>query len=232
MRGLLSLIVLLLAGAAYYYWRYRPADVQDARQALDAVGDKLQATKAAAAVKTALELDRELKQYPLDVDAGDQEGVVVLRGEVPSEEARLAVERRASAVPDVRRLVNEVRVNPALAVDGSSGRTLGENFDDRALETKVRLAFSLNRELKGTHIDVRSYRRQVTLTGQVDTPAQHQLAVDIARRTPDVSSVTDQIGVAGQAPPASMPAVSPAPTPTPRAGVLDHRRQSRNVVTS
>ena len=155
MRGLLALLVLLLlAGAAYYYWRYRPAEVQGARQALDSVGDKLQATKAAASVKAALELDRELKQYPLDVDAGDQEGVVVLRGEVPSEEARMAAERRASAVPDVRRLVNEVRVNPGLARAGSSGRTLGENFDDRALEAKVKLAFSLNRDLKGTHIDV------------------------------------------------------------------------------
>ena len=233
MRSLLALfLLLLLAGAAYYYWRYRPADVQGARQALDSVGDRLQATKAAASVKTALELDRELKQYPLDVDAGDQEGVVVLRGEVPSEEARMAVERRASSVPDVQRVVNEVRVNPGLAVPGSSGRTLGENFDDQALEAKVRLAFSLNRDLKGTQIDVRSYRRQVTLAGQVNTEAQHQLAIDIARRTPDVASVTDQIGVAGQAAPATSPATTPAPTPTPRVSALDHGRWARNVLTS
>lgn len=233
MRALFSLVVLLLlAGVAYYYWRYRPAEVQGARQALDSVGDKLQATKAAASVKTALELDRELKQYPVDVDAGDQEGVVVLRGEVPSEEARMAVERRASSVPDVQRVVNEVRVNPGLAVPGSSGRTLGENFDDQALEAKVRLAFSLNRDLKGTQIDVRSYRRQVTLSGQVNTPDQHQLAIDIARRTPDVASVTDQIGVAGQAAPTTSPATAPAPTPTPRVGALDHGQQARNVLTS
>lgn len=233
MRGLLTLVVLLLlAGVAYYYWRYRPAEVQGARQALDAVGDKLQATKAAASVKAALELDRELKQYPLDVDAGDQEGVVVLRGEVPSEEAKSAAERRASAVPDVVRVVNEVRVNPGLAVPGSSGRTLGENFDDRALEAKVKLAFSLNRELTGTHIRVQTYRRQVTLTGQVNTPAQHELAVDIARRTPDVAGVTDQIGMAGQVAPPTAPATAPAPTPTPRVGALDHVRRGLNVLTS
>ena len=144
----------------------------------------------------------------------------------------MAVERRASAVPDVQRVVNEVRVNPGLAVPGSSGRTLGENFDDQALEAKVRLAFSLNRDLKGTQIDVRSYRRQVTLAGQVDTPAQHQLAIDIARRTPDVAGVTDQIGVAGQAAPTTSPAATPVPTPTPRAGAFDHGRRARNVLTS
>jgi len=45
LRSLLALfILLLLAGAAYYYWRYRPAEVQGARRALGSVGEKLQAT--------------------------------------------------------------------------------------------------------------------------------------------------------------------------------------------
>jgi hyperosmotically inducible periplasmic protein len=238
LRSLLALfILLLLAGAAYYYWRYRPAEVQGARRALGSVGEKLQATKTAAAVKAALELDRNLKQYPIDVDAGAQEGVVVLRGEVPSEAARADVERRVAAVPDVRQVANELRVNPALPqAAADAGRTLGESFDDRALEAKVRMALSLNRDLKGTHIDVRSYRRQVTLAGQVDSPAQHQLAVEIATRTTDVVGVTDQIGVRGQTapPPASSPAVPPLPaaTPTPRPGARYHVETGRIVLTS
>jgi osmotically-inducible protein OsmY len=242
LRTLLGLFVLLLlAGAAYYYWRYRPADVQDARQALGSVGEKLQATKTAATVKAALELDRELKQYPIHVDAGGEDGVVVLRGEVPTPDARAAAERRAAAVPDVRQVVNELRVDPSVpaAVDG--GRTLGESFDDRALEAKVRMALSLNRDLKGTHIEVRSYRRQVTLAGQVDSPAQHELAVDIARRTSDVVGVTDQIGLRGQAAPASptasptAPASAPPPsavTPTPRSGARYYAETGREVRTS
>jgi hyperosmotically inducible protein len=217
LRGLLTLVVLgVLAGAAYYYWRYRPADVQGAREALGSVGDKLQATKTAASVKAALELDRELARHPIDVDAGDQEGVVILRGEVPSADVRAAAERRAAAVPDVVQVVNELRVDPALPGATDSGRTLGESFDDRALEAKVKMAFSLDRDLKGTDIDVRSYRRQVTLRGQVDSPAQRQLAVDIARRTGDVAGVTDEIGVRGQAAPATPPA---APTVRPRAHI-------------
>ena len=217
MRSLLTLVVLaVLAGAAYYYWRYRPADVQGAREALGSVGDKLRATKTAAAVRAALELDRELASYPIDVDAGDH-GVVILRGEVPSAVVRAAAEGRAAAVPDVRQVVNELRVNPEMPRAADSGRTLGESFDDRTLEAKVKMALSLDRGLKGTDIDVRSYRRQVTLRGQVDAPAQRQLAVDIARRTGDAAGVTDEIGVRGQAAPAS-PAAAPTARPGTRNG--------------
>jgi osmotically-inducible protein OsmY len=227
LRQLLGLIVLVvLAGAAYYYWRHRPGEVQGAREAIGSVGDKLQATKTAASVKAALELDRELGAYPIDVDAGDAEGTVVLRGEVPSEDLRAAAEQRAAAVPDVRQVVNELRANPALAAPGDSGRTLGESFDDRALEAKVRMAFSLNRELKGTDIDVRSYRRQVTLAGQVDSPAQRQLAVEIARRTADVAGVTDEIEVRGEAPPS--PGGSPAAAPTARPQAQKGAGSGRN----
>jgi osmotically-inducible protein OsmY len=232
-------VLLLLAGAAYYYWRYRPAEVQNAREALGAVGDKIQATKTTAAVKTALELDRDLKSYPIDVDAGGELGVIVLRGEVPRDDVRAAAEKRALAVPDVRQVVNELRVNTGLPVTGDGGRTLGENFDDRALEAKVRLAFSLDRELKGTDIEVSAYRRQVTLRGQVDSTTQRQLAVDLARRTSDVAGVTDEIGVRGAAPAASPgagPGTSPPPpskaTPSPRTGALDRGKTVRNVLIS
>ena len=222
MSRLLALVVLIaLAGAAYYYWQYRPAEVQGAREALGSVGSRLQATKTTAAVKAALELDRELDRHPIDVDSGDQEGVVILRGEVPSEELRAAAGARVAAVPDVRQVVNELRVNRALPQGTEAGRTLGENLDDRSLEAKVKMAFSLNRELKGTDIEVRSYRRQVTLTGQVDSPAQRQLAVEVAGRTSDVAGVTDQILVRGQAAPpapAATPAVSPAAPAGGRSG--------------
>ena len=217
MRSLLTLVVVgVLAGAAYYYWQYRPTDVQGAREALGSVRDKLYATKTATTVKAALKLDRELANQPIDVDAGEQDGVVILSGEVPSADVRAAAERRAAAVPDVRQVVNELRVNPDLPPAEETGRTLGESFDDRALEAKVRMALSLNRELKGTDIDVRSYRRQVTLRGQVDALAQRQLAVEIARRTGDVAGVTDEIGVRGAAP--ASPAAPPAAAPTVRPG--------------
>jgi osmotically-inducible protein OsmY len=221
-RQLLALvIVIVLVVAAWYYLRRRPADLSSGRAALDevgeklgGVGDRLQAAKSAGEVKAAFELDRELAAYDIDVDAGPQEGVVILRGDVPREEARAAAERVAAAVPSVQQVVNELRVDPALPTPASGDRTLGESLDDRALEAKVNLAFSLNRELKGTDIKVQAYRKQVTLRGEVSTPAQKALAAQVASRTPAVAAVTDEITVQGQ-PVATPPGAVPSPVGSP-----------------
>ena len=95
----------------------------------------------------------------------------------------------ASAVPDVRRVVNNVRVAPSEAPAAGEGRTLGENLDDKALVAKVHLAFSLHRDLKGTDLDVRVYRKEVTLGGEVDSPSQKALAVKLAQETTGVAAV-------------------------------------------
>jgi hyperosmotically inducible protein len=65
--------------------------------------------------------------------------------------------------------------------------------DDQKLEMQVRLAFSLNRELKGTDIGVKSFRRQVTLSGRVGSEAQRRIATQIAGQIPDAAGVVDQI---------------------------------------
>jgi hyperosmotically inducible periplasmic protein len=205
MRRLLALLVLLvLAGAAVYYWKYRPAGATP-QQALDAVGEKLRGAKTSGEVKAALELNRNLKPYPIDVDAtGD--GVVALKGEVPREDFRAEAQHIAAAVPGVRDVRNEIRINPALPPPAEGGRTLGENLDDKALEAKVKLAFSLNKGMDGTHLSVRAYRREVTLGGTVDTPEQHQLALKLAAETTDVIKVNDEVQLRGQATTAPSPA--------------------------
>ncbi|PYQ00857.1 MAG: hypothetical protein DMF82_20910, partial [Acidobacteria bacterium] len=113
MRRLLALLVLLvLAGAAVYYWKYRPAGATP-QQALGAIGEKLRGAKTSGEIKAALELNRNLKPYPIDVDvSGD--GVVALKGEVPREDFRAEAHRVAAAVPGVRDVRNEIRINPAL----------------------------------------------------------------------------------------------------------------------
>ena len=221
MRRLLLLIVLVgLLAAAFVYLR-RPGnqpmpDVPQAlgevKEKLGEVGDKLRGTKVSGSVKAALELNRDLQPYDFDVDA-DQAGVVTLKGELPREDLKRLASQVAEAVPDVTRVDNQVRVNAQAAAPAPGGdRTMGENFDDKALEAKVNLAFSLNRDLKGTDVKVSAFKRAVTLSGQVATPRQRELAVSIAQQTTGVQGVTDQIGVSGAA-------ASPAPAdPGARAG--------------
>src|SRR5437867_10566860 len=133
MRRLFALLVLLvIVGVGLYYWKYRPAG-QSPQQALGSVGDKLRGAKITGEVKAALELNRNLKPYPIDVDAG-ADGVVALKGEVPREDFKAEATRVAAAVPGVRDVRNELRINASLPARPEGGRTLGEHFDDKALE--------------------------------------------------------------------------------------------------
>jgi osmotically-inducible protein OsmY len=217
---LLALIVLIgLVIAGLYYWRGADAGARVAAtdgigtvgdrlgQVGHTVGNQLRDTKITGQVKAALELSKSLQPYSIDVSTENE--VVVLRGEVPTEDLRATAERAASGVPDVKQVRNEIRTggNPA-AADAVGGRSVGESFDDRALEAKVSTAFSLNREMKGSDIKVSAFKREVTLTGTVSGDAQKQLALALARDTPGVAGVRDQIG--GAAPAPGAPPAAPA----------------------
>jgi hyperosmotically inducible periplasmic protein len=227
MRRLFTLLVLLvLVGAGLYYWKYRPTGTSP-QQAFGSVGEKLRGAKTTAEIKAALELNRNLKPYPIHVDAtGD--GVVALQGEVPREDFKAEAGRVVAAVPGVREVRNEIRIDPALSPPAEGGRTLGENFDDKALEAKVKLAFSLNKGLDGTHLAVRAYRRDVTLGGTVETPEQHQLALKVAGETSDVMKVNDEIRLRGQGA-GPVAAASPA---TPAAAPGDQAKAAKRALAA
>jgi osmotically-inducible protein OsmY len=216
-RLLLLLVFIVLGGVALYYWRSRPIG-ETPQQALGSLGAKLHEAKIEGEIKAALELNRHLRGYSIEVD-GTGDGVVSLKGEIPREDFRAEAARVAGAVPGVREVRNEIRINPALPLPSEDGRTLGENFDDKALQAKVKLAFSLNKGLDGTDLSVRAFRREVTVGGVVDTPEQHQLALKLAADTMDVAKVADEIHLRGGAA-ASASAASPGASPGDRAATV------------
>jgi hyperosmotically inducible periplasmic protein len=225
MKRLLALIVLLvLVGAAVYYWKYRPAG-QTPEQALGSVGEKIRGARTAAEIKAALELNRNLKSYPIDVDVAD-DGSVTLKGQVPREDFKSEAERVTASVPGVLSVRNDISIDPALPPPAEGSRTIGENFDDKALEAKVKLAFSLNKALEGTKLSVRAYRREVTVGGVVDTPEQHQLALKVAGDTADVIKVNDEITLRGQA------AAPARPTSSPAAAAGDRTRAVKQALAA
>ena len=216
LRRLFSLVVLLvLVGAALYVWQGRRAAPQlsaegrdrdlggqaralgaEAKDKLGEVGQALRDLKVTASVKTALGLNRSLRPYSIDVST--QNGVVTLRGRVDGDELRARAEAVAAAVPDVIRVVSQLGgTSGAPAAAPAAERTLGESFDDHSLEMQVRLALSLNQNLKGSDLTVQAYRKQVTLGGDVASPAQRELALQIARDTASVGGVLDRIQVGG-----------------------------------
>jgi osmotically-inducible protein OsmY len=192
-RRLFGLIVLfaLLAGGLYYYKMrgFGPG----APASLQALRGQLKDAGLTGAVKTAFELNRTLKPLPIHVSTEGE--VVTLRGDVPNEEVKAVAERVAAAVPDVRQVVDHMQVKGGPAESPRPERTVSETIDDQALEVQVRLALSLNRDLKGQDIKVEVFKRAVTLSGELTKGPQRSAAVEIARETPGVSGVTDRIRV-------------------------------------
>src|SRR5215470_4650098 len=210
MRRLFALLLLIaLVGVGLYYWRHRSPG-ESPQQVLGSLGAKLRHAKTAGEIKAALELNRHLRTYPIDVEGSD-DGVVTLKGEVPREDFRAEAARVAGAVPGVNEVRNSIRINAALPLPPEDRRTLGENFDDKTLEAKVKLAFSLNKDLDDTALTVRAYRREVTVGGVVETLEQHQLALRLAGDTIDVIKVNDEIQLRGQPAAGGTPAAPGAP---------------------
>lgn len=199
MLGRLFALVLLaaLTGAGLYLWKTQGGGGPGG--SLGELGGRIQDTAITASVKAALELDRELKPYGVEVST--ENGVVTLRGTLPTAELRSAVERVAAGVPDVRQVVNQLRLGGPPAPRPEGGRSVGETLDDEGIEVQVRLAFSLNRDLKGLPIEVRAFRREVRLAGNVPNEAVEHLALETAGRVPGVSGVTDALALPGQAVP-------------------------------
>jgi osmotically-inducible protein OsmY len=226
-----------------YVWKYQPGRLPSLRQPrLGEVGDKLgqvgatvsekfRATKIKGAVKAALELNRNLNAYPIEVDAQD-DGTVMLRGEVPSEDLRATATRVAASVPDVARVDDQLRVNGRVPAPSGEGRSLGENFDDHALEAKVKLAYSLNKDMKGSDVKVAAFRRDVTLAGTVASDAQRQLALQIAQQTPQVAAVKDSLQVAGAGAAPSAGAAGAAAPPAAGASAAERAQRAQAALAA
>jgi hyperosmotically inducible periplasmic protein len=251
MRKLFALVVLVGLGLALYYWKYQPQRVavpestrdavesagektrealgnvgEKTRDALGNVGDKIRETKIAGQAKAALELNRDLAPYSIKVSSPEP-GVVVLEGSVPTQELRGRAETVAAAVPDVRQVRNQLQVAPGTQASGD-GRTMGENLDDKALQAKLHLAFSLRRELEGTDLDVRAYRKEVTVGGEVNTDSQKALALEVGRQTTGVVAVKDEIRVRGAAP---VP-VAAGGVPADRVAAVERALQANSHLAS
>lgn len=78
-------------------------------------------------------------------------------------------------------------------------RSVGEQVDDKTIGLKIREKLYTDPELrKKTHISVTSMNGIVLLTGQAPTPALRNKVLVIARNTPEVRQVVDQIKLEGK----------------------------------
>jgi hyperosmotically inducible periplasmic protein len=84
---------------------------------------------------------------------------------------------------------------PAGCAGTATRESTGEYVDDAALTAKVKAAFVRDPVVKAMDVKVDTFKGVVQLSGFVDTPDQKNRAEQIARGTPGVQSVKNNISI-------------------------------------
>jgi hyperosmotically inducible protein len=142
-----------------------------------------------ARVEARLAADPDASAFDVDVDTID--GVVTLRGEVPSESERASAESVTRYTPGVRVVRNLLVVKPQTVGDGA-----GQVLDDASIHAKVGARLLADPEVKRYQIDVDVEDGVVTLSGTVADAETIHAAEDVALHTSGVKRVINELQLA------------------------------------
>jgi osmotically-inducible protein OsmY len=130
-----------------------------------------------AAVLDALIADDRVHAGDISVDVDD--GAVTLSGLVERPDQRDAAERIVGGVPGVERVENKLGVLSQVSAD-----EIAERVTD---------ALGIDAVVGAERIDVRVHDGDVTLSGLVRSRAHHDAALTVARNSPGVTGVHDEL---------------------------------------
>jgi len=146
-------------------------------------------------VKAKMAADSTVKASQIQVDTKNK--VVTLTGDIDSQEAKnraLELARNTDGVVDV---VDMIAVRTA----GNAGdapepdRSVGEVIDDAGITMKVKAKLLSDDGVKGTRIDVDTREGVVYLTGKVNSEAEKNKAVQLAKETKGVKDVQVNLAI-------------------------------------
>ena len=133
------------------------------------------------------------KLHGVGVTAEIVDGVATLRGTVATEKERDEAAQIARRVDGVTRVRNEIVVNAAAATEHEAGKPVGTAH--ATLDATVGASIAAEKKLADHEIGVRADASAVTLTGEVSTQAEKDLAGQIAAKTAGVATVHNKIVV-------------------------------------
>lgn len=185
----LFVIVLLVVIAWGFFHLYEGGSIPF-------VGGTVGDAKTTASVKAALALHSDLSRRPISVRTRD--AIVLLTGEVASDEEKIEAGELVRNVPGVEGVDNLIGVTPGLSTEqAEASRSLGQRLDDTALQAKVKGAFALHKDLKDLNINVEVRDRTVFLEGIVETQEQADSARNWARQVEGVEHVESALETKG-----------------------------------
>src|SRR5262245_4858239 len=158
-------------------------------------GDSIHDASVTMRIKTTYLLHGHLNPFRINVDTRD--GVVPLRGTLPSAPHRDLAGSIAKSADGVTEVDNELTVVPGLGSEGldEADKSFSQSVRDATTSASIKMSMAFERGVKASHIAVHTDRGTVTLTGEVDSQAERQLAARIARETDGVTNVENQLDV-------------------------------------
>lgn len=150
------------------------------------VGQQLDDNTITMRVESRLTADSGVNPTNVDVDTLD--GVVSLRGEVETEEARTTAERLARETDGVVAVRNEIRVQ------GEPGED-DETLSDVAITAKIKTKLAADPDINPFNVDVDTLDGVVTLSGIVGKAENVERIEEIARGTEGVVAVRNELQV-------------------------------------
>lgn len=188
-----------------------------------AQGDALADAATTAAVKTKLLADTKVGGLAIDVDTKDN--VVTLSGKVRTAAERTEAVRLARTTTGVKSVVNKLVVDPnykgatdkddkakaeikdeakdARGTAGQAGQATkdaakkaGDATADAAITSAVKTKLLADTKVGGLKIDVDTNNNVVTLTGKVNSVAERNEAMRLARTTTGVKRVINKLTIA------------------------------------
>lgn len=156
----------------------------------------LEDARLSASVKTALALNRHLKNTEISVSVA--EGAVTLSGAVGTGIQKQLAQEIGLSIRGVKTLQNNLIINRVLSQKKEQNqRTLGEKLDDLTTEAAVKTALTLNENIRARDINVTCFRGAVVLDGSVNSPAEYELARKLADDVDGVVSVNNRLKLSG-----------------------------------
>lgn len=124
-----------------------------------------------------------------DVDVNTVNGTVYLIGLVDSAHERERAEAVARSVAGVRGVVNQLEVGV---------RSVGQALDDKNLGVRIKAKLIGEPGIRSLSVDVDVYRGVVHLTGVVESGAQKAKIFELAKSTPGLVRLVDNLSVQGR----------------------------------
>lgn len=175
-----------------------PPKTADAQANTTSLPDQISDARREAQIWTTYATNPHLHAFDLKVEVKGNRAI--LNGKVQSSAAKDLAEQIALGVEGIKQVDNRVVIDssyePPKRVAGE--RSFGEVVEDATITASVKSKLLWNSNTDGLDIHVDTNNGRVTLTGNVASGTEKDLAGRIAKNTNDVVSVNNQLAVSGK----------------------------------